>query len=460
MPDFAPFAARMRAEGLPDPAVDAFAHAYAQLAAGDTGLIPEQDLRPVDSLPDAEELSADPELQAAGRAALPRTIVLKLNGGLGTGMGLDRAKSLLQVKDGLTFLDVIARQSLHLGVPLVLMNSFSTRDDTLAALAAYPGLRRADVPLDFLQHKVPKIARADLSPAACPRDPSLEWCPPGHGDLYTALLTSGLLDDLVDGGYRYAFVSNSDNLGAVIDPGLLGYVADRELPFLMECADRTEADRKGGHLARRPDGRLMLRELAQCPPEDLEAFQDVARHRYFNTNSLWLHLPTVREVLRARRGVLGLPLIRNGKTVDPRDPGSTPVWQLETAMGSAIETFPGAGAVRVPLTRFAPIKRTSDLLDVRSDNFVLTDDHRVIPNPERRLGRCVVELDGPYKFVDDLERRFPHGPPSLRECARLTLRGDVRFGRGVTLRGDVLLTQEGDRPLQILDGASLGGRSD
>ncbi|HRX51871.1 MAG TPA: UTP--glucose-1-phosphate uridylyltransferase [Candidatus Krumholzibacteria bacterium] len=457
MPDFAPFAARMRAEGLPDLAVDAFAHNYAKLVRGETGLIPEAELQPVESLRNAEDFAGDPDLLAAGREVLPRTIVLKLNGGLGTGMGLEKAKSLLEVKDGLTFLDIIARQSLHLDVPLVLMNSFSTREDSLAALAAYPRLRRADVPLDFVQNKVPKIRRDDLAPAEHPADPSLTWCPPGHGDLYTALLTTGLLDDLVDGGYRYAFVSNSDNLGAVIEPGLLGWFAESGAPFLMECADRTPADRKGGHLARRRDGRLMLRELAQCPDDDLDAFQDVARHRYFNTNSLWLHLPAVRDALRAAKGVLDLPLIRNGKTVDPRDKQSTPVWQLETAMGSAIEAFPGADAVRVPPSRFAPIKRTSDLLDVRSDNFVLTDDHRVVPNPERRLGRCVVELDGPYAFVDQLEARFPYGPPSLKDCARLALRGDVRFGRGVTVTGAVTLSQEGEAPRQVPDGTVVAG---
>jgi len=457
MPDFAPFAARMRAEGLPDLALDAFAHNYAKLARGETGLIPEADLQPVESLPDAEALAAEPDLIAAGREALPRTIILKLNGGLGTSMGLERAKSLLKVKDGLTFLDVIARQSLHLGVPLVLMNSFSTREDSLAALAAYPELRRADVPLDFVQNKVPKIRRDDLAPVTHPSDPDLEWCPPGHGDLYVAMLVTGLLDDLVDGGYRYAFVSNSDNLGAVVDPGLLGWFATRTMPFLMECADRTEADKKGGHLARRPDGRLMLRELAQCPDADLDSFQDVTRHRYFNTNTLWLHLPSVRDALRAAGGVLDLPLIRNGKTVDPRDPDSTPVWQLETAMGSAIETFPGAGAVRVPPARFAPIKRTNDLLDVRSDNFVLTPDYRVVPNPRRVLGRCVVELDGPYEFVDQLEARFPYGPPSLVDCSRLTLHGDVRFGRDVTVVGAVTLRQDGDAPREIPDGAVLKG---
>lgn len=443
---------RMNDEGLPAVAVDTFLHYHAQLASGETGLMPESDLEPVDTLPDADAL--DPALVETGRAALPRTVYLKLNGGLGTGMGLEKAKSLLTIKNGLTFLDVIARQARNAGVPLLLMNSFSTRDDSLAALAPYDDLAKGGLPLDFLQHKVPKLLRDTLEPAD---DPVRGWCPPGHGDLYTALLTSGLLGQLLDGGYEYAFVSNSDNLGAVIDPAILGHMATTGLPFLMEVADRTPADRKGGHLARRAsDGRLVLREIAQCPDADLDAFQDTASHRYFNTNSLWLHLPALKRVLDERDGILGLPMIRNGKTLDPRDPSSPAVWQLETAMGSAIETFEGAGAIRVPPTRFAPIKKCSDLLDVRSDNFTLTDDARVVPNPDRALGRCVVDLDDRYyKFVDDLDARFPHGAPSLKECASLTVEGDVTFGGDVTVRGEARVVA--DAPAAVPDGAVLEG---
>jgi UTP--glucose-1-phosphate uridylyltransferase len=453
--DFAPFAARMTAEGLPPVVIDTFARYYAQLAAGETGLIPEADIVPAENVPDMEAFPA--RLADVGAAALPHTILLKLNGGLGTGMGLAKAKSLLTVKNGLTFLDVIARQAGAAGVPLVLMNSFSTRDDSLAALSAYPELQ-GPVPLDFLQHKVPKIAQDGLVPAECPADPSLEWCPPGHGDLYTALITSGLLETLLGAGYRYAFVSNSDNLGAVIDPSLLGYLVDAELPFLMEVADRSEADRKGGHLACRPDGGYLLRESAQCPEADMETFQDITRHRYFNTNSLWLDLEALRRVLDADGGFLGLPMIRNAKTVDPRDRDSTPVWQLETAMGSAIAVFEGAGAVRVPKSRFAPIKKCSDLLDVRSDNYVLTDDWRVVANPARTLDRAFVDLDSQYyAFVDDLERRFPHGPPSLIECSRLVVRGDVRFGRGVKCVGEVALINESGATVAIEDGTVIEG---
>jgi UTP--glucose-1-phosphate uridylyltransferase len=456
--DFTPFAARMRAEGLPDIVIRTFEYYYHQLAAGQTGLIPEGDIMPVTALPDVETFG--PALAETGRAALSATILLKLNGGLGTGMGLDRAKSLLVAKDGLTFLDIIARQSLLSDVPLVLMDSFNTRADSLAALQRYPELARFGLPLDFVQHKAPKVVQADLTPVIWPADPDLEWCPPGHGDIYPALLTSGMLARLLAAGYRYAFVSNADNLGAVLDPAILGYFVSEGLPFLMEVTERTTADRKGGHLARsRADGRLILRESAQCPTADMPAFQDIGRHRYFNTNNLWLNLPALAATLEARNGILGLPMIRNAKPVDPCDAGSTPVYQLETAMGAAIELFPGAGAVHVPRTRFAPVKTSDDLLLIRSDAYVLTADWQIVLNPARRLpDPPVVRLDPRfYRLIDDLEARFPFGPPSLADCAQLTVQGDVRFGRGVACRGAVELMGRADGQTAVSDGAVLAG---
>ena len=371
---------------------------------------------------------------------------------------MTRAKSLLEVKDGLTFLDIIARQVLALrersGVrlPLVLMNSFYTRDESLAALERYPELK-ADVPFDFVQGKFPKLLADSLEPAGWPANPELEWAPPGHGDLYTSIVTSGMLDTLIAHGYEYAFVSNSDNLGAVLDERILGWFAREELPFAMEVADRTEADRKGGHLARRAGDGLVLRETAQTADEDLDAFQDVRRHRYFNTNNLWVNLPTLSEVMQARGGVLGLPLIVNRKTVDPSDPESPAVVQIETAMGAAIDVFDGAAALRVPRRRFAPVKTTNDLLALRSDAYVLTPDVHVELAPERDTrGAPLIDLDSAhYKLLRDFEARFAGGPPSLVACDRLEVEGDVRFGSGVVVRGSVRL----EGPRRIDDGAVL-----
>jgi UTP--glucose-1-phosphate uridylyltransferase len=445
---------KMRAEGLGDAAVESFARQYERLREGETGTLAESEIEPVADLPDADDLEAE-----ADAALLDQTVVIKLNGGLGTSMGMTKAKSLLEVKEGRTFLDLIAEQILDLRrrsgarLPLVLMNSFATREDSLAALERYDDLS-AGLPPDFIQNKVPKLRADDLEPVQWPDDPGLEWTPPGHGDLYTALVTSGMLDALTGDGYRYAFVSNSDNLGAVLDPRILRWLAESEAPFLMEVADRTSSDRKGGHLARRAsDGGLVLREIAQTPDADVDAFQDTSRHRYFNTNTLWVDLHALRDVLSGA-GVLDLPMIVNRKTVDPADKGSTPVIQLETAMGAAIGVFEGAAALRVPRSRFVPVKTTNDLLSLRSDAYVIGEGRAVHLAPERDGVPPFVDLDTDhYKLVGQFEERFPEGAPSLVACSALHVHGDVRFGAGVVVRGDV--TVEG--PATVPDGAVLDG---
>lgn len=450
---FAPFKALMQAEDLPEAAVRTFAYYYRQLLEGATGLIPEANIEPARDIP--HTASFGDRYRQTGQDALAHTVLIKLNGGLGTSMGMTKAKSLLPVKDGLSFLDIIARHARGAGVPLLLMNSFATQADSLAALKAYPDLAGSAFGLDFLQHKFPKILQDGLAPAAQAANPDLGWNPPGHGDLYPALLTSGALDRLLESGFEFAFVSNGDNLGAALDSDLLGYFAQNAFPFMMEVAARTAADRKGGHLAVGKDGGLLLRESAQCPPEDMPAFQDIERHAYFNTNNLWLYLPALKARLKALDGVLGLPLIRNRKMLDPRDPHSPPVYQLETAMGSAIHVFPDAAAVCVPRTRFSPVKTTADLLTVRSDAYRLTEDFRVEPlKPDPPL----VELDPRFfRLIDQLEKRFPAGPPSLLDCTRLMIDGDVAFGTGVRITGAVEIHNPPGSRLVIPDSSHLQG---
>jgi UTP--glucose-1-phosphate uridylyltransferase len=443
--------AKMEREGVPRAAIDTFKHYYEQLESGETGMLPESEIEPVEEVQDLGDLPG-------GDAPLDRALVIKLNGGLGTSMAMTRAKSLIEAKDGMSFLDVIARQVLELRgrtgarLPLVLMNSFSTRDDSLEALEAHGDLA-SDVPADFVQNKEPKVLVDGLGPAEWPDEPSLEWCPPGHGDIYTALLTSGMLDALLDKGYRWAFMSNSDNLGAVLEPRILGWMAREGIPFAMEVTDRTEADRKGGHIARQGD-RYLLRETAQTPEEDLDALQDIGRHRYVNTNNLWLDLEALKAVMAERDGVLGLPLIVNRKTLDPGDKSTPAVFQLETAMGAAIGVFDGARPVRVPRSRFSPVKTTEDLLALRSDAYVLADDARVELAPQRDGTPPVVDLDDDfYKRLADFDERFPAGAPSLVDCERIAVEGDVRFGRGVIARGRVSV----EGPREVEDGEVLEG---
>jgi UTP--glucose-1-phosphate uridylyltransferase len=333
------------------------------------------------------------------------------------------------------------------------MNSFATRDDTLAALERHPELRLDGLPLDFVQGKVPKLLADGFEPVSWEADPSLEWAPPGHGDVFTSLATSGVLGTLLERGYEYLFLSNSDNLGAVLEPRILTWFARERLPFVSEVVDRTEADRKGGHLARRREGGgLVLRETAQVPDADREAFEDVACHRFFNANNIWVNLRALQRTLDERDGVLGLPMIVNRKTVDPTDPSSPEVVQLETAMGAAIGVFEGAEAVHVPRARFAPVKSTSHLLVVRSDAYRLAKDWTVHLAPGRSAAP-LVELSGEFRLLRDFEERFAGGPPSLVEAERLEVEGDVRFGRDVMVRGHVRV----EGPAEIPDGAVLEG---
>jgi UDP-N-acetylglucosamine pyrophosphorylase len=445
LPLFHEFESKMRAAGLSTACIAAFRHNYASLVAGETGQIPEHTIQPVTSLPRYAEIEHSAGVDAA---LLAHTVVLKLNGGLGTSMGLESPKSLLPVKDGLTFLDLIARQILHLReqhrTPLrfLLMNSFSTSEPTLAALARHPALGNPKH-AELMQNFVPKIDLATLRPATWPANPQLEWCPPGHGDLFPSLLGSGWLERLLADGVNYLFVSNADNLGASLDLRLLGYFAKSGQPFLMEVCERTTADRKGGHLAQR-DGRLLLRESAQCPAADEGAFQDITRHRFFNTNNLWVRLDVLTEVLRQHGGLIPLPMIRNAKTLDPRDGASPKVVQLETAMGAAIGCFDNAGAIVVPRSRFAPVKNCTDLLAIRSDAYDLTPDWRIELRPERHGQPPALDLDSKhYKLVDQLDAMTPDGAPSLRACESLTVKGAVRFSPMNVLRGKVTLDNEG-----------------
>lgn len=437
---------KMKKEGLNEAAIAAFKYNYGVLVSGANTMIPESALEAVDSVPDYASLPSD-----GGAELLDKTVVLKLNGGLGTGMGLDKAKSLLEVSGGKTFLDLIAMQTASFketygkDVKFMLMNSFSTSADTLTALSKYPNLGTGS-DLEFVQNKAPKVTESDLTPASWAACPDNEWCPPGHGDLYPAMLGSGTLDKLLSKGYKYMFVSNSDNLGATMDLKILKYFADSGAPFMMEVATRTDADKKGGHLAKDVKTKgLLLRESAQCPDEDEKAFQDVSKYKFFNTNNLWVDLPALKGIFDKNGGAIPLPVMKNGKTVDPRDKASTKVLQLETAMGAAISSFEGAIALCIPRTRFAPVKTTNDLLALRSDAYVLTPDCRIQLADARDGVPPNIKLDGAYKFVDALETLIPNGPPSLIGCSKLVIEGKVSFAAGVVIKGDVTIKNAGDK---------------
>ncbi len=448
---------KMQSAGVDPVAVDVFTHYYKLVESGETGMVPESTIEPLDM-----EALADVDVpDDVAREAIGTTVVIKLNGGLGTSMGMDRAKSLLEVRDGLSFLDIIARQVLALRkeydarLPLIFMDSFRTSADTMAALAPYADLEVDGLPLEFLQNKEPKLRADDLTPATWEKDPDLEWCPPGHGDIYTALRGTGLLQQLIDAGYTQVFVSNSDNLGAVPDARVAGWFAQSGAPFAIEAVRRTPSDRKGGHFAKRlDDGRIVLRESAQTLEEDKPALADLSRHKFTSTNNLWFNLQAMSEELDRRDGILGLAMIKNTKTVDPSDPSSPEVIQIETAMGAAIEVFDGATTIEVGRDRFVPVKTTNDLLVLRSDCYDLSDGYVLEQQPEKIP---FVDLDSKhYKLVAEFDRRFPDGMPSMRRATSLVVHGDWTFGKDVTVTGDVELDAPSDGSGRVEPGTTLG----
>jgi len=455
---FPAFLKKMETDGVSASAIRCFERSYSLLTSDDTGLISEDSIQSAAEIPDIENLPEVPMDTPGLRELLESCAVLKLNGGLGTSMGLEKAKSLLEVREGLTFLDLILRQAAHFrqstgaNVRFLLMNSFSTSADTLQHLEMHSEIGDFR-DIELLQNKIPKINAATMEPVEWPENPDLEWCPPGHGDLYPVLAEK--MDALIASGIRYLFVSNSDNLGATLDPRILSWFAQSGTPFLMEVTARTESDRKGGHLAVQ-GGQLILRESAQCPDHDMAAFQDINRHRYFNTNNLWLRLDRLRDALREAGGFLPLPVIQNRKTVDPRNKKSTPVLQLETAMGAAIACFPDSSALVVPRTRFAPVKTTADLLTLRSDAYQISEAGEVALAASRNGVPPKVDLDDNYKLVDQLEAAIRDGAPSLVNCRSLHVGGKFRFNSGVQIIGDVTLTNATNESVILSEGKIEG----
>jgi UTP--glucose-1-phosphate uridylyltransferase len=451
------FVTKMQNEGLPPLVIDTFAFYYKQILAGESGLVYDREIQRVKS-DEIENFATLQKYSNAGQHVRDQAIRVVLNGGLGTTMGLSCPKSLIVAKNGKTFLEIILKQAENSGIRLALMNSFSTHAETQQALSR---IKPSRIPLQFIQHKFPKIRRPDLAPVTWPPDPQMEWNPSGHGDVFTALITSGMLDKLLAEGIQYAFIHNLDNLGARMDKSLLGYFAENGFAFMMEVAEKTPADIKGGHLARHRSGRLILREAAQCPKDERIAFQDITRYRFFNTNNIWINLESLKTLFEKEK-TIRLPMILNPKTVNPRDENSPKAFQIETAMGAAISLFEKTMAVNVPRSRFFPVKSCSDLMALRSDFYVLKDDENLQINPQRlsanKPDALTIRLDPKfYGKIDLLEERFKQGLPSLVDCESLNIAGDVYFEGNIIIKGKVLIKNTLKSPAVIKKGTVVDG---
>ncbi|MDQ7033096.1 MAG: UTP--glucose-1-phosphate uridylyltransferase [Desulfonauticus sp.] len=447
---FKPFAVKMEQERLPSIVINLFKCYFSQLLFGSQGKLTKKEILPIQ--PDElQDLASLQKYAPLGEKALKQLVIFKLNGGLGTTMGLKIPKSLIPVKQGKSFLDLsleqieFLRNKFKIEIPLIFMNSFYTHEKTMEVLPA--SLNNRDIPASFVQHKFPRILQKDLTPATWPEDPNLEWNPPGHGDFYTALLTSKLLDKLLDQGIRYAFISNVDNLGATLDLGVLGYMIREELNFIMEVTPRTPLDKKGGHLCRLlKNFRLALREVAQCPHNELQEFQDTKLYAFFNTNSLWIDLLQVKKIFLHHK-LMPLDLIINEKNIVASNPDSPKVYQLETAIGSAISAFDFADAINVPRTRFSPVKTTADLLLVRSNCYNLDEGKNIVLNPNQTLPQ--ISLDPKfYKNFHEFEKRFPH-PVKFEHCSQLEVKGDIIFGENITFKNKVTVINNSDQQITL-----------
>ena len=377
-----------------------FTYYLEKLKQNNIELLSESSILPIDELP----------CLSNNLSSYDNFAILKLNGGLGTSMGLSLPKCLLTIKDNLTFLDLTVIQIMELrkktgkNIPFILMNSGNSSELTNKYLREnYPMFEY----IEMMQNEIPKIDAKTLDPVIHTNS-SLTVCPPGHGDVYNSLLTSNILNQLINSGINYIFISNIDNLGATFDSTILSHIYKNNIDFLMEVCERNENDKKGGHLCKSENGTFLLREFASCPSSDILEFQNIKKHKFFNTNNLWINTITFRNALEKYDGILPLPLIINRKTVDPTDKFSTPVIQMETAMGTAISLFPNSSAVVVDRSRFLPVKLTSDLFLLRSDLYnldknigklYLTINFKDLPNILFEHNFC--------KFVHEFEKTFP-----------------------------------------------------
>ncbi|KAI8636906.1 UTP--glucose-1-phosphate uridylyltransferase family [Parasitella parasitica] len=390
--------------------------------------------------------------EATGTADLEKLAVLKLNGGLGTTMGCVGPKSAIEVRDGMTFLDLSVRQIEYLNkkndvsVPFILMNSFNTDDDTKRIVQKY-ATHNVDI-ITFNQSRHPRIKKESLLPVPrSPASPIEQWYPPGHGDLYESIYNSGLLDQLIDQGKEYLFVSNVDNLGATVDFNILHHMVESDAEFIMEVTDKTKADIKGGTLVD-DGGHIRLLEIAQVPDEHIEDFKSVKKFKIFNTNNLWVNLKAIKRVMDEE--IMDLEIIVNNKTT----PQGEKVIQLETAVGAAIKHFKNAHGVNVPRTRFLPVKSTSDLFLVTSNLYSLIHGCLEV-NPDRMFSNVpLIKLGDHFKKVNDFLTRFKTIPHIL-ELDHLTVTGDVCFGSKVELRGTVIIVANHGEHIDIPSGTIL-----
>ncbi|CDY21212.1 BnaA01g34430D [Brassica napus] len=381
-----------------------------------------------------EKMASVSEDVSETKNLLDKLVVLKLNGGLGTTMGCTGPKSVIEVRDGLTFLDLIVIQIENLNnkygckVPLVLMNSFNTHDDTQKIVEKYTN-SNVDIHT-FNQSKYPRVVADEFVPWPSKGKTDKDgWYPPGHGDVFPSLMNSGKLDAFLSQGKEYVFVANSDNLGAIVDLTILKHLIQNKNEYCME--------------AKFSFWRL-LRFLMNMSMNS----NQLRSSRYSTQKTYGLtFLKAIKKLVEA--DALKMEIIPNPKEVD-----GVKVLQLETAAGAAIRFFDNAIGVNVPRSRFLPVKATSDLLLVQSDLYTLVDGFVTRNSARTNPSNPSIELGPEFKKVSNFLSRFK-SIPSIVELDSLKVSGDVSFGSSVVVKGKVTVTEKSGVKLEIPDGAMV-----
>mmetsp|Transcript_5211 Transcript_5211/g.9386 ORF Transcript_5211/g.9386 Transcript_5211/m.9386 type:complete len:574 (-) Transcript_5211:420-2141(-) len=392
---------------------------------------------------------------------LNKLAILRLNGGLGTSMGCKGPKSGIEVRNSQSFLDMAVHQVEYLNtkhgvdVPLVLMNSIHTDEETKRILSRYEN--RHVFIRHFRQSCFPRVNRSSLEPLATEGyTPETEqfWYPPGHGDVFGSLARSGMLQQLISMGKEYIFISNIDNLGATVDLNILYHLMENDYEFCMEVTKRESQDLFGGTLVQY-EGKPLLLEAAGVNKQLGDILRRDKRFDKFNTNNLWVNLRNLQSLFAVKKS-LDIPvMLREKTTVDARGV-ETGTIAFKSAAGAAISLFKNVVVISVSRARFLPVKTTDDLFAVQSDLFTIQHGALRLSN-KRTISPPVptVKLGPNFRSIEEYSKRLPFGVPDLVELEHLTVSGDVHFRNHVQLKGTVIIVAEKGQHIDICSGSVI-----
>jgi UTP--glucose-1-phosphate uridylyltransferase len=272
--------------------------------------------------------------------------VVVLAGGMATRMG-GVVKALVEIRPGLKFLDARLAERAHWSavadapLPLVLMTSYATDDPIRETLGGTLDGRRVDA---FTQGVSLRLTPDGHLFRTADDLPSLHAT--GHGDLPDSIRGAGTLGRLIDEGVRVVWIANLDNLGAAIDPLVLGKHLDRGAPLTVEVVEKVPGDRGGSPF--RVDGRPVILESFRVP-EDVD--EDAVG--VFNTNTFLVDAAQLRDLdmdwtwFRVEKSVEERPAIQFERLIG----------ELTSALRSSFLLVPRSG----PDSRFIPAKDHAEL---------------------------------------------------------------------------------------------------